>query len=58
MKVSVKFIKPHIVKIEGRMVDCRVDEIREIEEKEALQLFKAGVVLPGPQTTEPQSIWE
>ena len=52
-KVMVRFIKPHSMMIKGKSVDFRSDQIVEMDEENAVKLFKAGVILPGPQFGRP-----
>lgn len=47
--VTVRFKKQHRLFIKGRgEITFKESEIVELEKNEALRLFKAGVVLPGP----------
>ena len=56
MKVKVKFIKPHSMRIEGKTVNFRSKQIVEIDQQLAIDLFRAGTVLPGPQFSKPMKI--
>lgn len=52
-QVKVKFIKPYALVIEGQRRSFKCDDLAEIDKDVATELFRKGIILPGPEYGRP-----
>jgi len=57
MKRLVKLKRSCELRIDGQLRSFKLDDLVEVPEKEAMELIKKGLCVPGPQYTRPTRIF-